>query len=81
MADRLLTYRTAAGLMNLDARAFRARVDRGSIPRGLLYDRVRAGGKRPERFVLADPFIAWVGGQVDSTTDLLLAHDKRGDGE
>ena len=59
--DRLLTYKAAAQLWGMSETAFRRRVERGSVPGHVLFDRQRGNGKRPERFVLGHAFKAWLG--------------------
>lgn len=77
MAERLLTFKTAAAMMRIEPGALYARVARGSIPGALIYERPRGPGMRPERFFRAEAFEAWLGGEVDSTADLMRVHDRR----
>jgi hypothetical protein len=60
MTGGLLTYKQAAELWGKTEEAFRERVRRGSVPEFVLFDRIRGPGKRPERFVLAAAFKAWL---------------------
>lgn len=63
-AERLLTYSAAAKHMGITPKAFRERVNRGSIPSDFLFKRSRGEGRLPECFVFYDKFIAWHGGEV-----------------
>lgn len=57
---RLLTYSAAAQRLGITEKAFRDRVQRGSVPDAVLFDRPRGNGKRPERFVVDPAFSEWM---------------------
>lgn len=63
--ERLLTYRAAAQRMGITPKAFRKRVERGTVPSEILFTRDRGENRRDECFVRYEPFMAWCGGAVE----------------
>ena len=68
--ERLLTYAQAAARMGISEPAFRDRARRKAFPDGVLVDRPRGKGMRPERFVLLSAFEKWqIAPQLEETAE------------